>query len=327
MLLFADVPAWVTDYPICAVLAGLVMLVLGAEVLVRGAVWIALSVGISPMAVGLTLVSLGTSLPELLVTLSAAEDAADLGMGNVLGSNVANVLLIVGASAVIRAFNLKTRWLELGYMLLLTALACLPFLLGGHLERWMSGVMLAVLVLFLFQLLARERVARKLLEGTPLPTSTASGWVVHLAFLAVGFFSLKYGADWLVEGACQVAADMGMSKAVIGVTVVAIGTSMPELATSIIAALRGHPEICIGNVVGSNIFNIGAVLGGAGLLQPFAFDANALLVTLGAVVLSTVMLTIILRTTSGVTRGLGLLFLLMYAAFTTYVVMATPTGG
>lgn len=326
MLLFADVPAWVTDYPISAVLAGLLLLIVGAEVLVRGAVWIALAVGMSPMAVGLTLVSIGTSLPELLVTLSAADDAADLGMGNVLGSNVANVLLIVGASAAIRACRLKTRWLELGYMLVLTALACLPFILGGHLERWMSGVMLAVLVLFLFQLLARERVARRLLKDTPAPESTASGWIVHIAFLAVGFFGLKYGADWLVEGASQVATDMGMTKAVVGVTVVAIGTSMPELATSIIAALRGHPEICIGNVVGSNIFNIGAVLGGAGLLQPFAFDANALMVTLGAAVLSAIMLTIILRKTNGVTRGVGLLFLLAYVAFTAYVVMAKQTG-
>ena len=322
MLLLADVPAWVTDYPISAVLAGLLCLVVGAEVLVRGAVWIALSIGISPMAVGLTLVSIGTSLPELLVTLSAADDHADMGMANVLGSNIANVLLIVGAAAAIRAIQVKTRALELGYMLLLTALACVPFLVGGRLERWMSGVMLVVLALFLFQLLARERIARKLLEDSTAPSSTAIGWMVNVTMLVVGFLSLKYGADWLVHGASQVATDLGMTDAVIGVTVVAIGTSMPELATSAIAAIRGHPEICIGNVLGSNIFNIGAVLGGAGLLHPFAFDSSRLYVTLAVTVISAIVLTMILRKSNGVARSVGVLFLLAYAAFMTYVVVA-----
>jgi len=318
MLLFADAPAWVTDYPISAVLLGLVMLVVGAEVLVRGAVWIALSVGMSPMAVGLTLVSIGTSLPELLVTLTAADGNAELGMGNVLGSNVANVLLIVGASAAIKAFQLKTRWLELGYMLVLTGLACLPFLFGSELARWMSGLMLAVLILFLFKLLARERVARKLLEDKPRDPTTATGWIVHLVLLVAGFVGLKYGADWLVHGASQIARDFGMDKAQIGVTVVAIGTSMPELATSVVAAMRGHSEICIGNVVGSNIFNIGAVLGGAGLLHPFAFDSGNLIVTLGLAIVSTVALTIILRKANGVPRSVGFVFLLTFFAFMAY---------
>ena len=164
MLLFADLPAWVTDHPILSLLAGLIVLVIGAEVLVRGAVWIALTIGMSRMAVGLTLVSIGTSLPELLVTLTAANsggDGANLGLANVLGSNVANVLLIVGVAATIRGIRTKTRWLELGYMLLLSSLACVPFLAGARLDRWLSGLMLAVLILFLYQLLARERVAGK----------------------------------------------------------------------------------------------------------------------------------------------------------------------
>ena len=155
MLLFAENASWASELPIVAVLVGLVGLVAGAELLVRGAVWIALTLGMSQMAVGLTLVSIGTSLPELLVTLTAADDHADLAMGNVMGSNVANILLIVGVTASIRAIRLSTRWFELSFLMLLTALLCFPFF-GAHLARWQSAVMLTVLVVFVGQLLARD---------------------------------------------------------------------------------------------------------------------------------------------------------------------------
>ena len=326
MLLFADLPAWVTDHPILSLLAGLIVLVMGAEVLVRGAVWIALAIGMSRMAVGLTLVSIGTSLPELLVTLTAAnsgDDGANLGLANVLGSNVANVLLIVGVAATIRGIRTKTRWLELGYMLLLSSLACVPFLTGARLDRWLSGLLLAVLILFLYQLLARERVAGKLLEEDTRPKTSATGWIVNIAMLSAGFLMLMYGAEWLVGGASQVASDMGMSKTMIGATVVAIGTSMPELATSAVAALRGQSEICIGNVIGSNIFNIGAVLGCAGILQPFAFDADPLmLVTIGVATTAALALAVTLRKGGGVPRSMGILFLLAYGGYMTYAVIA-----
>lgn len=318
MLLFADAPAWVTDYPISAVILGLILLVVGAEVLVRGAVWIALTVGMSPMAVGLTLVSIGTSLPELLVTLTAADGKADIGVGNVLGSNVANVLLIVGASAAIRAFQLKARWFELGYMLVLTALACLPFICGGELTRWMSGIMLAVLVLFLIQLLARERASVKLVDEPAREVPTFMCWLTNTLYVMGGFVALKFGADWLVHGSSEIAANLGMTEAQVGVTVVAIGTSMPELATSVIAAMRGHPELCIGNVVGSNIFNIGAVLGAAGLLHPFTFAAPEFMVTLALTIISSIALTVILRKANGVPRSAGWVFLVAFVAFIGY---------
>lgn len=328
MLLFAELPAWVTEYPMLSMLAGLVMLVAGAEVLVRGAVWIALAVGMSRMAVGLTLVSIGTSLPELLVTLSAAnsgEGGADMGLGNVLGSNIANVLLIVGVAATIRGIRTKTRWLELGYLLLLSGLACIPFLAGARLDRWLAALMLAVLALFLYQLLARERVASKLLEEDIGPKTTPAGWLFNTALLGAGFLMLKFGADWLVGGASEVALDMGMGPAMIGVTVLAIGTSAPELATSAVAAMRGQSEICIGNVIGSNIFNIGAVLGTAGMLQPMEFHAGPLLlVTIGVATAAPLVLVLVLRKSGGVPRSVGLLFLLAYAGYMTYAVMATP---
>lgn len=322
MLSFVDVPTWASEHPSVAVVAGLVLLVGGAELLVRGAVWIALTIGMSRMAVGLTLVSIGTSLPELLVTLTAADGEAELAMGNVLGSNVANVLLIVGVTAAIRAIHLQTRWFELGYMLLMSALAAVPFLVGDRLDRWLSAIMLGVLAVYVGQLLARERAGRRLLKDEPPPPATPTGWVVHALMLAAGFAMLAYGAEWLVDGAVAIADELGMSKATVGLTVVAVGTSLPELATSAVAALRGQPEICIGNVIGSNIFNVGAVLGGAGVLHPFAFDGSELLPTIALTGASALLLTVVLRRTGGVSRAAGVLMLVCYIAFTTYMVLS-----
>jgi len=326
MLLFADTPTWAGDYPITAVLVGLVGLVVGAELLVRGAVWIALTLGMSQMAVGLTLVSIGTSLPELLVTLTAADDHADLAMGNVMGSNVANILLIVGVTASIRAIKLSTRWFELSFLMVLTGLLCLPFF-GAFLARWQAGMMLTVLVVFVGQLLARERRERLALGvQDDRPPANARGWLIHTLLLSSGFIVLAYSADWLVEGAAVVAENCGMSPNVVGLTVIAIGTSMPELATSAVAALRGQPEICIGNVIGSNIFNIGAVLGGAGLLKPFAFAPS--FVDLGVTVVATILLVCVLRGAKGVPRLLGVAMALCYAGFLTFKVVTdtTPAG-
>lgn len=326
MLLFADTPTWAGDYPITAVLVGLVGLVVGAELLVRGAVWIALTLGMSQMAVGLTLVSIGTSLPELLVTLTAADDHADLAMGNVMGSNVANILLIVGVTASIRAIKLSTRWFELSFLIVLTGLLCLPFF-GAFLARWQAAIMLTVLVVFVGQLLARERRERLALGvQDDRPPANARGWLVHTLLLSAGFIVLAYSADWLVEGAAIVAENCGMSPNVVGLTVIAIGTSMPELATSAVAALRGQPEICIGNVIGSNIFNIGAVLGGAGLLKPFAFAPS--FADLGVTVVATILLVCVLRGAKGVPRLLGVAMALCYAGFLTFKVVtdATPAG-
>jgi len=326
MLLFADDPTWATGYPIVAVIVGLLGLVVGAELLVRGAVWIALQLGMSRMAVGLTLVSIGTSLPELLVTLTAADDHADLAIGNVMGSNIANILLIVGVTASIRAIKLSTRWFELGFMMLLTAILCLPFF-GAFLARWQAALMLTVLVVFVGQLLARERRERKAL-GAVEERAPASprGWLIHTLLLSSGFVVLAYAADWLVEGGVAVARDWEWDENVIGLTVFAIGTSMPELVTSAVAALRGHSEICIGNVIGSNIFNIGAVLGGAGLLKPFAFQPN--FADLGVTVVATILLVAVLRGAKGVPRLLGVFMALAYAGYVSFKVLTvTPEAG
>ena len=325
MLLLVESVTWASDQPVIAVLVGLVGLITGAELLVRGAVWIALTLGMSRMAVGLTLVSIGTSLPELLVTLTAADDHADLAMGNVMGSNIANILLIVGVTASIRAIHLNTKWFELIFMMLLTGLLCLPFF-GEELARWQAAIFLTVLVVFVGQLLARERREHKshTADDAPRAPATRISWLIHTMMLSGGFIILAYSAEWLVEGAVVVARDLGMSPNVIGLTVIAIGTSMPELATSAVAAMRGQPEICIGNVIGSNIFNVGAVLGGAGLLKPFEFEPQ--LLDLVVTVIATLVLVTALRGAKRVPRLLGFSMVIAYASFLTLKVMIDKSG-
>lgn len=325
-MLALQAPTWIAEYPSVAVIGGLVALVVGAELLVRGAVWIALVLGMSRIAVGLTLVAIGTSLPELLVSLTAARTGRDeIAMANVLGSNTSNTLLIVGTAAAICAIRLEVRWLELIYSLIATLLLAMPFILGVDLDAPIAAVMLAMLVAFCWQLTVRER---RLNDARPRsrPHGTAAGWVLHVALLFAGFFGLQYGAGWLVEGAVVIARSLGMTEGLIGMTIVAGGTSLPELATSAVAALRRQPEICIGNVLGSNIFNVGAVLGVAGLLQPFPVNVAELWRVMLVTALSAVALVIVLRRGKGVSRSVGWLFVASYVGFLTVEVLLFQPG-
>ena len=320
-------PHWAPDYPFPAILAGLVALVVGADLLVRGAVWIALSIGMSHMAVGLTLVAMGTSMPELMVSVTAADrGSSEIAMANVIGSNVANVLLIVGTAAAVCAIRLRVRWFELVFMLLATGLAGVPFLWGAAVDRPVAGAMGGMLVMFCALLMRRERRLSAEAAAPPTHRTTPSGWLWHLALLATGFVLLMYGAEWLVEGAVAVATRFGLRGAGIGMTIVAIGTSLPELATSTVAALRKQPDIAVGNVVGSNIFNVGAVLGVAGLIRPFPVDTVALGPLIVVTVVSAVLLVVVLRLCQGVPRIVGLGFLVVYAGFLTSEVLRSQTG-
>ena len=330
MLAFA-VPTWAAASPTLGMCAGFVALILGASLLVRGAVWMALVLGV----IWLTLVAFGTSLPELLVSLTSAwRGNSDIATANVLGSNVMNVLLIVGAAAVICPIRVPIHWLELGFMLGATALLGLPFWYG-ELSRPIAAAMALMVLAFTWTLLRRERrqkqAAREAagetrIQPTPevRPTATALGWALHAAFLGVGLGLLKFGADWLIDGAVVTARSLGVGDALIGMTIVAGGTSLPELATSVTAARKGHPQIAIGNVVGSNIFNVGCVLGFCGLIQPIPVDRGALLPLLGMTVLSAVWIAALLRLRSGVGRVAGALFLLTYVA---YLVWEAQRGG
>ena len=305
-------------------IAGLVTLLVAAEFLVRGAAWLALALGLRPLTVGLTVVAFGTSAPELVVTLTAAfEGQTELALGTVFGSNLANILLVIGISALVKPILTNpTHGLEIGFFVLVALLPTVPLCFGMNLDAPWGAVFLALLVAFLFGILGRERrtrgdnAAALDLDGVPkeAPVVNAKSVLVHVGILLVGCAGLHFGSQWLVSGASAIALDFGMSETLVGMSVVAVGTSLPELATSALAAKRGHPELALGNVLGSNVFNVGMVLGITSVVAPLpvSMAEHGLLIFggLGATLALVACLTI----KRGVPRVIGLLFLLSYAA-------------
>ncbi len=244
--------------------AGLAALILGGEFLVRGASAVARQFGLSPLVIGLTIVGFGTSAPELMVSLqSTLAGQPDLALGNALGSNIANILLILGITACIAPIAMPFTGLrrDLGFMVLAAA-AIWVMLLGGtvsHVEGWLLVLGLAA---FLIMALKSGQSVAEETQAKPLPVWLA--WAMTLAGLVV----LVVGTKLLITGASDIARSLGVSEAVIGLTIVAVGTSLPELATSVVAALRKQTDIAVGNVVGSNIFNIFGILGITAVIAP-----------------------------------------------------------
>jgi cation:H+ antiporter len=261
------------------VLIGLVGLYFGGELLVRHASHLARLLGVAPMVIGLTVVAFGTSAPELAATLAAAlRGAPELGVSNVVGSNVANVGLILALTALV--YPLRATWSflrrEVAWMLTATALAA-ALLADGTLLRWEGLVLTVFLGAFLvwsFRVGAAPRV-----DDEDAPRSRA-GLPRMIAWLLLGLALLAYGAQALVAGATSLATAWGVPERVIGLTLVAVGTSLPELASSLVAALRRETDIILGNVIGSNLFNLAAVLGIAALIHPIAVPAAALRIDL-----------------------------------------------
>lgn len=261
------------------VLAGLVLLFFGGEALVRGSVAIAERMGISKLVVGLVIVGFGTSAPELLVSVQAALDGApDISIGNVVGSNIANVLLVIGLAAAIAPVANTDRTLRRDLLVLVAsaAFACALFL-TGEIGRLSGLALVAGLAAYLGFSLVAERRRRKLAQGVEtqedeIPGAEVGGLVDKpaIAALAVlgGIAALVFGARLLVTGATGIARDFGVSEAVIGLTIVAIGTSLPELATALVAAVKREAEVVLANVVGSGIFNVLCILGITALIAP-----------------------------------------------------------
>ncbi|SNX67603.1 cation:H+ antiporter [Cereibacter ovatus] len=292
---------------------GLLGLFFGGEFLVRGASNVARAWRISPMVIGLTIVGFGTSTPELLVSINAALNGSSaLAIGNVLGSNIANVLLIVGLAALISpiVMDIRQSWRDLAVMVGAAALLWL-MLLDGRLDRAEGALLLAGLAGFLAMSFLTARVEAEESEGPAIPPV----WKSVLLTLA-GLVVLMVGARLLVDSATEIARAFGISEAVIGLTVVAVGTSLPELATSLIAAWRKHSEIAIGNVIGSNIFNALGIPGVTALVLPInGLDPRFLLVDMPMVLgvaLTTVALAALL---AGVPRWAGGLLLAAYGGY------------
>ena len=311
---------------------GLVLLVVGAEALVRGASRLALSIGMSPLVVGLTVVAFGTSAPELAVSIqSAASGSADLALGNVIGSNIFNILLILGISALIVPLLVARQLVRqevpvmIGVSLLLLALA-----LDGNIGRGdgilLLGLLIAYTVFLAYQSRRQNHGADAGLADAAL--AGAPGWQSHpaaqLLLIAGGLGALVLGATWLVDAAVSFARYLGVSELVIGLTIVAAGTSLPEVATSIIAALRGQRDIAVGNVVGSNVFNILGVLGLSTIVSPagIAVAPSVLAFDLPVMIAVALACLPIFFTGNLIARWEGALFLGLYAAYMAYLLLA-----
>lgn len=316
--------------PIGLMIVGLVVLVFGAEFLVKGASSIARKFGVSALVVGLTVVAFGTSTPELTVNMYAAlTGSTDIAIGNILGSNIANILLILGICALIAPLAVKSstvKWelpLALLAMVMLFASAADIFLDGAQadvLSRSDGLALIGFFIIFLYYVFAIARTETAPKEEGEKTEGVQSGVWMSVFFMVGGLAALVLGGKLFVDGAVTLAKIIGLSEAVIGLTVVAVGTSLPELVTSIVAVMRKEVDIAVGNVVGSNIFNVFWILGLTASITPlpspstFAVDA---FVGVGA----TAMLMLALYTGKKFTidRWEGALFLLAYIAYIIYL--------
>lgn len=304
--------------------AGLILLFLGGEALVRGAVSIAARFGMPPLIIGLTIVGFGTSMPELLVSLKAAFDGApDIAVGNVVGSNTANILLILGVAAVICPIPTAIPGIRRD-LAMVTLVAAFTLVLGylGHVSRLMGGAMFVTLCAYLFcaAVYGKKEEAEEDDEHAPVPMPL---WM-QLAYIAGGLAGLVIGADLLVRGATSIARGYGISEAVIGLTIVAVGTSLPELATSAIAAFRRHSEIAIGNVLGSNIFNIIGILGATAVFHPVAIAPSIASFDIPLMLGVTVLLALMLLGLKSINRLAGAAFLVFYTGYCGYLFTQMP---
>lgn len=256
---------------------GLVLLVIGGEFLVRSSIGLSLKLNLSKMIIGLTVVSFATSAPELIVSIQSALDGLPgLALGNVIGSNIANIALVLGATALIAPLAIDKDFFKFNWpwMMAFSILLYVLLLSGNNLVRWEGGVLLGAIIVFLILLIRR---ARKNPEAVDLEEELQeSKWWKIFMFLILGGLALWQGSELLVAGAVEIAANLGIPESIIGVSMVAIGTSVPELAASIIAALKKEKAISLGNLIGSNIFNIGSVLGITALIHPIQIQEKGM---------------------------------------------------
>lgn len=311
-------------------LIGFVFLIKGADLLVEGASSIAKRFKISQIIIGLTIVSFGTSLPELLVNITASfKGSSEIAIGNIFGSNIANILLILGVSAIIRPLPITKNiyFSEIPFSLIATLLV--GFLANATLlpnekaavltlGRSDGGILLVFFALFLayiYVVVRSNDEEDKLAEGPVFSNKKAS------LYILAGLVGLYFGGEWVVSGAMQFARELGYSETFIGLTVIAIGTSLPELFTSAVAAYKGNTDIAVGNVVGSNIFNLLWVLGVSALLNPLPFDV-ASNTDIGMIILASALLlfAVAVGGKTRIIRWEGTLFVLVYVAYIIYLI-------
>ncbi len=308
-------------------IAGLVLLYYGAEFLVKGGSRIAFSLGVPPLVIGLTLIAAATSAPELVVSLAAVlKGNSDLSAGNVIGSNICNVALIMGTAALLMPLPVDRRLLRFDLPVL--AAASIVFAAAGigfgRISRGVGLLLFAGLIGYILRNLYCARhggdVNGSSDEVDTTRITSCTGWLLAALMVAGGTGMLTFGGDQLVRAAVAVSRYFGVSDAVVGLTVVAVGTSLPELATSVLAAIRKQSDIAIGNVVGSNIFNLLAIIGITSMVRPIQ-PAGITLVDWGMMGLTTLLLFPLALSRRGITRWHGAVLLALYVGYTVFLVV------
>ncbi len=319
---------------ILCLLGGLVLILLGANYLTDGASALARKMGVSDLMVGLTVVAFGTSMPEFVISLvSAIDGSAELAIGNVVGSNIANILLIGGLTALVHPIRVEksvmTREIPMVVVasIALTAMACAPFLdgqgLSALIDRADGIILLLFFVVFMRIMLsgAKTAVPNDPSEQQGAEKKSLKLWLA-IVYIAGGLAGLIFGGQWFVDGASDIAKAMGVSEALIGLTIVSVGTSLPELATSVVAAAKGSTGMAIGNIVGANIFNILFVLGATAVVRPLSSGGisyvDYCVMTLSAIIFWIMGWLVGKRT---ITRGEGALLLGLYAGYMTWIII------
>jgi cation:H+ antiporter len=316
---------WMDWTTVLFFLLGLAILTAGAEVMVKGASRLATAIGVSPLVIGLTVVAYGTSSPELAVSvISSYRGQADLALGNVVGSNIFNVLLILGVSAIITPLAVAYRIVRLDVPLMIF-LSFMLYLFGysGQITRWEGALLVLGLAVYTVWTIRESRKENLGSKGYEPPSGFRASPIANLMLVVAGLGMLMLGSHWLVNGAVAFAKMMGVSELIIGLTIVAAGTSLPEVATSIIASIRGERDIAVGNVIGSNIFNIMSVLGVASLVSPNGIHVSGAALNFDIPVMIAVAVACFPIFFNGfiIKRWEGCLFLGFYAAYTLYLIL------
>lgn len=329
-----------TDF--ISLLGGMMLLVLAGDVMVRGAVGVAEALGVPAIVIGLTIVAFGTSAPELFISLNAVfGDASGIAIGNVVGSNVANVLLILGIPSLIAVTScdepgaLRSAFFMMGVSVIFAILCA-----TGELNLASGGILLALLAFFIADTARMVMSARKLQQSGAGPSDeiedddpamdlledvdgVPSNNLIAILFLVGGMIGLPAGAHFTIDGAVNLAREWGVSEAAIGLTIIALGTSLPELTTTVMAAIRGQGAVAIGNVIGSNIFNLLAIMGITAVIVPVEIPPEIMVFDIWAMLMSTALLLVFTMYKLEITRPLGITFVVFYIS---YIYLVFQTG-
>ena len=310
---------------IVLIVLGFVLLIKGADFLVEGASNIAKKFHIPEIIIGLTIVSIGTSMPELFVSITSAIDGyPDMAMGNIIGSNIANLLLILGLSSIIRAvkFKRETRLIEIPMCLGISLLFVLLCNLGHDITRFDAGILIVLFILFIGYTIFMAKKGEDFDkeedddEVNVDKIKSSKSTIKDIIFLILGAVLLKFGGDLTVNNAVEVAKHFGLSEKLISVTILAVGTSLPELVTSVSAAIKGKSDIAIGNILGSNIFNMLLIIGVSAMIKPIVYNTSynmdMIFLIVGTIILS---LFPIIPPKNKMSRGNGLVYVLIYVGY------------